>query len=217
MGRDWTARGTIIRHNFFHHIQGPGLHGAMAVYLDDAASGIQIVGNLFYRASRAAFIGGGRDNLVENNIFVDCDPSVHIDDRGLGWMAYHVEAGGIMPERLAEVPYTEEPWRSRYPELLTLLDDEPGAPKGNIVRRNISFDGRWVDIYEKAQPLVVVEDNLIDQNPQFVDLPNLDFRLRHDSPARDLGFQEIPIERIGPYADELRASWPVEKTRRDQD
>ncbi|MHC4325475.1 MAG: right-handed parallel beta-helix repeat-containing protein, partial [Planctomycetota bacterium] len=79
MGRDWTARGTIIRHNYFHDIKGPGLHGAMAVYLDDAASGISIIGNIFHRAGRAAFIGGGRDNLVENNIFVDCPASVHVD------------------------------------------------------------------------------------------------------------------------------------------
>ena len=217
MGRDWTARGTIIRHNFFHDIRGPGLHGAMAVYLDDAASGIQIVGNIFYRASRAAFIGGGRDNLVDNNIFVDCEPSVHVDARGIGWMAYHVEKDGIMPERLAAMPYRDEPWRSRYPELLTLLDDEPGAPKGNVVRRNISVDGRWSDIQEPAIPLVLQEDNLIDQDPHFVDAENLDFRLRSDSPAWDLGFREIPVDRIGPYSDPARATWPVARTRRTED
>jgi hypothetical protein len=59
MGRDWTMRGNLIRHNYFHEISGPGLHGAMAVYLDDAASGTTVFGNVFYRASRAAFIGGG--------------------------------------------------------------------------------------------------------------------------------------------------------------
>ena len=217
MGRDWTARGTAIRHNFFHHIRGPGLHGAMAVYLDDAASGIQIAGNIFYRASRAAFIGGGRDNLVDNNIFVDCEPSVHVDARGIGWMAYHVEADGIMPERLAAMPYREEPWRSRYPQLLTLLADEPGAPRGNIVRRNISVGGRWSDIQEPAVPLVLQEDNLIDQDPHFVDAEHLDFRLRSDSPAWDLGFQEIPVASIGLYADTSRATWPVAKTRRTED
>ena len=214
MGRDWTARGTSIRHNFFHHILGPGLHGAMAVYLDDAASGIQIYGNVFYRAARAAFIGGGRDNLVDNNIFVECEPSVHVDARGLGWMAYHVEPGGIMPERLAAVPYKEEPWSSRYPQLLQLLDNEPGAPKGNVIRRNVSFGGRWADIEEKAEPLVQLADNLIDQNPLFVDAEQMDFRLRPDSPAWDLGFEEIPFDQIGLYRNELRASWPVEKTRR---
>jgi hypothetical protein len=81
MGRDWTARGTVIRYNYFHDISGPGMYGAMAVYLDDAASGITVFGNVFYKAAAAAFIGGGRDNLVENNVFVDCSPAVHVDAR----------------------------------------------------------------------------------------------------------------------------------------
>ena len=217
MGRDWTARGTIIHHNFFHHIRGPGLHGAMAVYLDDAASGIQIYGNVFYRAGRAAFIGGGRDNLVDNNIFIECEPSVHVDARGIGWMAYHVEPGGIMPERLAAVPYKEEPWSSRYPQLLRLMDDDPGAPKGNVIRRNISIGGSWSNIQEAAEPLVQLSDNLIDQDPRFVDAEQMDFRLRPDSPAWGLGFEEIPFDQIGLYRNELRASWPVDKTRRSHE
>ncbi|MDH3252149.1 MAG: right-handed parallel beta-helix repeat-containing protein, partial [Ignavibacteria bacterium] len=73
-GRNWTWRGNVIRYNYWHHLIGPGLHGVMGVYLDDWASGFTIYGNLFYKAGRAAFIGGGRDNVVENNIFVQCAP-----------------------------------------------------------------------------------------------------------------------------------------------
>jgi hypothetical protein len=128
MGRDWTARGTVIRHNYFHHIKGPGLHGAMAVYLDDSASGISIIGNVFHRAGRAAFIGGGRDNLVENNIFVDCSPSVHVDARGVGWMKDHVQEGGTLPKRLEAMPYKQPPWSKKYPTLVNILEDSPGLP-----------------------------------------------------------------------------------------
>ncbi|MBT5876610.1 MAG: right-handed parallel beta-helix repeat-containing protein, partial [Candidatus Latescibacteria bacterium] len=78
MGRDWTEQGVIIRYNHFHDVKGPGLHGAMGVYLDDAASGVTIFGNIFERVSRAAFVGGGRHNTIENNIFIDCEPAVHI-------------------------------------------------------------------------------------------------------------------------------------------
>ncbi|MCZ7636318.1 MAG: hypothetical protein M5U12_09950 [Verrucomicrobia bacterium] len=45
-------------------------------------SGTEITGNIFYRVQRAAFLGG-RDHLVVNNIFVDCDPAVEVDGRGL--------------------------------------------------------------------------------------------------------------------------------------
>ena len=199
MGRDWTERGIVIRHNYFHDIQGPGLHGAMAVYLDDAASGITVYGNVFYRAARAAFIGGGRDNVVENNIFVACDPSVHVDARGLGWMRYHVEEGGIMPERLAEMPCSTPLWRTRYPRLIDILDKDPGAPTGNRIIRNISLDGAWSHIEDLAEPLVEMADNLIDEDPKFVDKANLNFRLREDSPAWKLGFKDIPFEKIGLY------------------
>ncbi|MCF7974804.1 MAG: right-handed parallel beta-helix repeat-containing protein [Phycisphaerae bacterium] len=205
MGRDWTARGTVIRHNYFHDIKGPGLHGAMAVYLDDSASGISILGNIFYRAGRAMFIGGGRDNLVENNVFVDCPASLHVDARGVGWMAYHVQGDGILPTRLRDMPTREAVWRHKYPGLVTLLDDDPGLPKGNVVRRNISYGGTWLDVESKALPLIAFEDNLVDTDPQFVNPRTQDFRLRSDSPAFALGFQPIPVEKIGLYADENRS------------
>jgi uncharacterized Ntn-hydrolase superfamily protein len=214
MGRDWTARGTIIRHNYFHDIKGPGLHGAMAVYLDDAASGISIIGNVFNRAGRAAFIGGGRDNLVENNIFVDCEASVHVDARGIGWMKYHVDAGGTLPERLKAMPYKQPPWSEKYPRLVNILDESPGEPSGNIVRHNISFSGKWLDVESKAMPLIKFEDNLVDKDPHFVDVEHQDFRLRPDSPAFDLGFKQIPVEKIGLYSDEYRtrdAPYPPSK------
>ncbi|MDA1275416.1 MAG: right-handed parallel beta-helix repeat-containing protein [Verrucomicrobia bacterium] len=198
MGRDWTARGTVIRHNYFHDIQGPGLHGAMAVYLDDSASGITVFGNVFYRAGRAAFIGGGRDNLIENNIFVDCNPSVHVDARGLGWMRDHVEGDGILPKRLASVPYQKSPWSDRYPQLLNLLEDEPGAPKGNTIARNISVGGKWLNLEKAAAPLVRFDDNWVDKDPGFMDRDNLDFRIRTGSPVFETGFKQIPIEQIGP-------------------
>ena len=198
MGRDWTARGTIIRHNYFHDIEGPGLWGANAVYLDDAASGIRVVGNLFVRAGRAAFIGGGRDCLVENNVFVDCPASVHVDARGLGWMTNHIEAGGTLPERLGKTPYQTPPWSELYPELLTVLTDEPGAPKYNLVRRNVSFGGKWLNVEAKAMPLVLFQDNLVDVDPHFVDAARGNYQLRDDSPAFALGFQRLPLDRIGP-------------------
>jgi len=209
MGRDWTARGTVIRHNFFHHISGPGLYGANGVYLDDAASGITVFGNVFYRVTRAAFIGGGRDNAVENNLFVDCVPAVHVDARGLGWMRYHVEGDGTLPTRLKEVPYKEPPWSTRYPQLASILEDEPGAPKGNLIARNICQGQTWDDVEEAARPYLAFQDNFIADDVGLADAAAMDFRLRADSPAWRIGFEPIPLERIGLYPDELRASWPV--------
>jgi hypothetical protein len=46
-------------------------------------------------------------------------------------------------------------------------------------------------------------------DPLFRDGAHDDFRLEPSSPAFALGFQPIPVEKIGPYRDELRASWPI--------
>ncbi|OGV83613.1 MAG: hypothetical protein A3K19_07755 [Lentisphaerae bacterium RIFOXYB12_FULL_65_16] len=46
-------------------------------------------------------------------------------------------------------------------------------------------------------------------DPLFVDPDKDDYRLKPDSPALPLGFQPIPVEKIGPYAHPLRASWPI--------
>jgi hypothetical protein len=46
-------------------------------------------------------------------------------------------------------------------------------------------------------------------DPQFVAPEKDDYRLQPGSPAFKLGFQPIPVEKIGPYADPSRATWPI--------
>ncbi|MGC9003147.1 MAG: right-handed parallel beta-helix repeat-containing protein [bacterium] len=194
-GRDWTWRGNIIRFNSFRDINGFGGRGCVGVYLDDALCGTLVYGNIFQRVTNAAFIGGGRDNVFENNIFIDCNPAVHIDARAMGWMREAVNT--ILKERLLQVPYKEPPWRERYPQLVNILEDEPEKPKGNIVRKNICVGGRWLDLEEVARPYVIFEDNLRDVDPRFIDMKKGDFRLAKDSPAFKIGFKPIPFEKIG--------------------
>ena len=203
-GRDWTWRGTVIRYNFLHHITGRGGEGCMGVYLDDMLSGTRVHGNVFYRVSEAVFIGGGRDNIVDGNIFVDCSPAVHVDARAMNWAAYHVDT--TMKEGLRAVPYQQSPWRDRYPGLVGILDDEPAAPKGNVIARNICVRGQWEEIEEEARPFVRLEANLLDRDPLFVDEAHMNFQLRADSPAYRSGFEPIPVEKIGLYPDERRVA-----------
>jgi len=209
-GRNWTMRGTVIRHNYLHHINGFRGRGCVGVYLDDMFCGTVIFGNVFYKVTRAAFIGGGRDNTIENNIFVDCPRAIHIDARALGWAAPSVPT--TMMSRLKAMPYTSDLWRKRYPRLVNILDDEPAKPKGNVVRRNIAVGERWNDITARARPFIRLKDNLFDVDPKFEDPEHPEragFRLRPDSPAWKLGFKPIPFEKIGLVNDDTRASWPV--------
>jgi hypothetical protein len=212
-GRNWTMRGTVIRHNYFHHVDGFEGRGCVGVYLDDQFCGAEVYGNVFYKVRRAAMIGGGRDSTIENNIFVDCVPATHVDARGLGWAADGFEG---LKHGLESMPYKTPPWSTRYPKLVHILDDDPMAPKGNLIARNICVGGRWGDFEGKAKPLVKFQDNLLDQDPRFVDAAHQNFQLRDDSPAYKLGFKRIPIDKIGLYQDEQRASWPVEHPGRGE-
>ena len=205
-GRNWTMRGTVIRHNYFHHIQGFEGRGCVGVYLDDQFCGTEIVGNLFYKVTRAAMIGGGRDCTIANNVFIDCVPATHVDARGLGWAASGRD--GLVHD-LKAMPYREPLWAGRYPKLVNILDEDPMAPRGNLIARNICLGGRWGDFEAKAKPMVTFQDNLLDQDPRFVDAEHLNFQLQDDSPALKLGFHRIPIEKIGLYQAPTRASWPV--------
>lgn len=223
-GRSWTLRGHVIRHNYLHHLAGKDGGPCNGIYLDDLFSSALVRGNVFYQVLRPVFLGGGRDNIIENNVFVDCPKALHIDCRALGWCGPHAD-GRIKEARergtIAGVRYKEPPFSTRWPELVKLLDDDPKSPKGNVVRRNIFWAGRgenirrvqngeppqegwWDDIALKIRPLVKLEDNLVNVDPRFVDERAGNFQLRADSPAWKLGFERIPVEKIGLYQDERR-------------
>jgi hypothetical protein len=211
-GRNWVMRGTVVRHNYLHHINGFEGRGCVGVYLDDMWCGTEIIGNVFYRVTNAAFIGGGRDVTIANNIFVECNPSVHVDARAMGWAKYHTD-GWVQELKEKQthlgVPLLKPPYIDRYPAIATLTTGDPYAPEGNVIARNVHWGGRWEGIEAKAKPMLKMEDNLIDEDPRFVDAKRLNFQLRDDSPAYALGFQRIPVEEIGLYENPDRASWPV--------
>lgn len=202
MGRDWTERGVQIRHNYFHDTGGVGM-GSMGVYLDDCASGATVYGNIFCRTQRAVFIGGGRDHRVDNNIFVDCEPAVHVDSRGLDARpVWHDMIYKTMRESALAVRFLEPPYITRYPELRTIEPyyavDTGVPPEGNVIVHNVCWRGKWLDLRWKWEnPKIEIRDNLVDSDPLFVNLERGDFRLRPESPAWKTGFKTIPVERIG--------------------
>ena len=198
-GRDWTCRGNRIRHNFIHHTGGVGM-GSMGVYMDDCVSGTEVFGNVFYKVHWAMFIGGGRDHRVENNLFVDCDPAVRMDGRGLDrspvWfnMVYDT-----MKKSLAAVP--QELYRQRYPAIANLdryYEKTDGVPpENNVVARNVCV-GKWLEVgWHAKQEMLKLEQNYVGPDPGFAAPDKMDFRIKADSPVWATGFQAIPWDQIG--------------------
>jgi hypothetical protein len=160
MGRDWTARGTVISDNHIHDIApNVAMGSTKGVYLDDQASGITVRSNLFERVNEAVFIGGGRDNLVEDNKFIDTATAIHLDARGKTWEKAMVEdKNGQLQKGLRSVPYNQTPYKDRYPHLANILEDEPGAPKYNVYRRNQVIGNARLDISKDAEAGISIED-----------------------------------------------------------
>jgi hypothetical protein len=222
VGRDWTQRGNVLRYNYWHDIVGSTGYGGMTIYLDDQHCGHTIHGNLFERCMQPVFVGGGDDNVITNNVFLDCWKSAHLDNRGMGWQKQATDdPKDTLRTRLGSMPYTNALWRARYPELVDILDDDPGVPKRNVFAGNISAGGRWDDIAPAIRQHQVVTNNLVfDADKDWArltkDAAGQPARLQFKEPeaVKAIGFVPWPLERMGLYADERRASWPVTRAVR---
>ncbi len=210
-GRDWTFRGNRIRHNFIHHTGGVGM-GSMGVYMDDCVSGTEVFGNIFYKVHWAMFIGGGRDHQVVNNLFVDCDPAVRMDGRGLDKTpVWYNMVYDYMKQQLAAVP--QPLYRERYPAINSLdpyySSTNGFPPEGNVIARNVCV-GKWLEVGWHAKPeMLRRENNLTNAVGSLVaDISDnskaADFAFRRDLATSVPGIQRIPMERIGLRDDELR-------------
>lgn len=144
-GRDWSARGTVIRRNLFHKMRGVKLY-ENGVYLDDQLSGTTVTMNAFVDCRLGLMVGGGRDNTVSENFFYDCDKAMHLDARGLGWAS---DGFAGLKSSLEKVPYRSAAWTRKYPGIERILEDEPMAPKGNTVSGNVLLNsGKDTDSLE---------------------------------------------------------------------
>lgn len=138
-GRDWTSHGHVIRGNLFSAIDGTESRFQNAVYLDDMASGFTVESNLFVECNWGILAGGGRDNVIRDNIFAGCSKALSYDARGVGWMAPHIAnpETSTLHKNLAAMPVATEPWSSRFPTLAAYLTDRFGRPVGSSVTGSV--------------------------------------------------------------------------------
>ncbi len=75
---------------------------------------------------------------------------------------------------------------------------------GEFTNKNISVTNAW-----SAWQALGMDVHSVIADPLFKNAAKDDYRMKAGSPAFKLGFVQIPVEKIGPYKDELRASWPI--------
>ena len=182
-------RGVVIRWNRWVDIRGGTHTGAAGVRLDDMISGVVVYGNVFERCGSAMFGGvqihGGKDNLVDNNLFLDCFAGVSFSRWGEKlWLE---RAGQFFKE--AETPLYLE----RYPELANL---RTGADV-NYLSRNIFVRCGEVFLRDGGVPRVVLSGVIAGPtNPGALESNGA---LNKEKAFRARLFDEIPVSLIGPY------------------
>ena len=227
-GRDWTARGNVIRYNFIHHTTGVPDWGVRFVHLDDLTSGTEIYGNVCYKLEDGIAVCGGHDNKIHDNLFVQCKETIDLASRGIDMFQSDGKGGFVLAKdakypqiakRLIEYKWNQPPYSERYPKLVEVFKMNPiAAPWWNDIQRNIAVDcSRHIRQTPQSQAwLCSIEDNWSGLDPGFVepDHTKLDFRFKPDCEAYSkTKFQPIPFDKIGVYASPDRASWPVECRR----
>lgn len=149
--RDWTQRGNIIRYNEWHHLGGFGKasswqpvqdgrvrfeypHFTWGIYMDDPTSGNLIFGNVLYDVPVCGLHNhGGRDNVWENNVLIDC-PAFQAGSLSPDWLEWPA-----IVKRLQQVCQPGSVYFERYPSLRDYTEREPEAMTGLKFRRNLVY------------------------------------------------------------------------------
>lgn len=257
-GRDWiSSRGSVIRYNYFHDSLGYGQdkgrwvspHFSWGIYLDDNAGGVDVIGNIVIRARNGLLhLHNGRDNLIENNIFID---GAQQQVQYSGWNKTHNFWLKHLPTMIKGYnSIKDQPAWKDMRNISIQPEQAPGFDglimSGNTFKRNIVYytnpraelfklsnvpfsrnQWDWNLYWHKNMPLGIPQKNVkkadewkewkalgqdahsVVADPLFINPGNGDYRLRNDSPAFALGFKPIPLDKIGPYKSDLRASWPI--------
>lgn len=193
-----TYRGNVIRNNHIHSVGGFDNKNVVAIYLDDFASETTVEGNVIEKSLRGIVIGGGRDNVVRNNMVRDCLAAIQIDSRGETWASHHVaNSDENFESHLETVQHVESLYVERYPKLGTLLSDSPEIAKGNVIESNVVQCPIAIDLIGIAKDLVDIRNNTRRTDEVFRDALANDFQVEGSELAGQLNILSIPFESIG--------------------
>ena len=203
LGRDREDSGNIIRYNVILDVVGlkTSETGEMltpyytwGIYLDDYSSGTQVIGNVVARTFRgAAHVHLGRNNVFENNIFIDslerqfeCNGR---DDMVNNRFTRNIVAwhdGSLMRIRGGNGACLSQCDHNLY----WMVGQDLSNPKE--LAEPLTPRGTWQQWREAG-----FDEHSVVADPQFVDPAKDDYRLKPNSPALNLGFTPIPFDKIG--------------------
>lgn len=131
-------RGFVMRYNYFHHIgSGRNIVGQAGIRLDDMISSVLMYGNVFLRSSGGQFggihINGGKDNILDNNLFIDCKRAFGYFSWGeKRWIQMLDKVGPV--RRQAGFDPDSPGYKEKYPDFTTIRENIDR----NFVTRNLA-------------------------------------------------------------------------------
>jgi parallel beta-helix repeat protein len=162
------------------------------IYLDSYAGGYTVVDNITYRNSHGGImLQGGKDNIVQNNVFVDSSR------RQVSVSNHMNNSTGVVFEK--NIVYFTD---STLPAMTTYKLSEQTIQIDNNLYFTPSPGKLWIN-----SPGVVsfadwvqkgYDVHSIIADPLFVDKDKDNYTLKMDSPAFNLGFRQIDISTVGP-------------------
>lgn len=153
--------------------------------LDDAVSSIIVHGNYFENCAHRIFgcvqINGGRNNIIDNKMFVTSHKGVNVG----GWTnrrwGNYLSSPGVRRQMEVLTPVREEPYLSRYPGITRLLEDGPL----NYLTRNV--------VVGRGRVFSGVQETICYANRRFPEMPS------SEQLAAEPSFRPLPPhDAIGP-------------------
>ncbi len=207
-GLNWAGRGVQVKYNYIHdihcNIDGAPL-GVFGVYMDGGQCDMQVVGNVFENLSKNARgiqIGGGRDVVIMNNMFINCDSALWMVDvmTNVNLEQRHYPSLRSLDEKVDLA--NNEIWKETFPNLYKLMelpDSQKQLPEGNIFTNNLTLNTTLLTGVVAKNYSDVSKNYTISSSDGFVDFANKNFTLKEDSPifTRHPEFKPLPFTRMG--------------------
>lgn len=172
-GRSFSYYGNVIRYNYLHDI-GEGAFKPNGIYLDDYLSGQEVCYNVIANVRGAGILGGGgRDNKIYNNVFLNATMSY--DERARvsynnGNVDYTDTENGNFWKLVKSAKSLYTKWNVQLTSVFDITNDVAildtanfGVnPANNVIKDNLfaSGNGNHYSIRSYVQKFSTVENNI---------------------------------------------------------
>lgn len=186
-----SYQGVVIRYNRWSDIRGGTVHGAAGVRLDDMISGVSIFGNIFERCGHLHFGGvqihGGKDNLVENNLFYNCHAAVSFTPYGEKRWIEQLDSPVMKKKLFEDVDIHSDLYQTKYPNLKNITKNVDI----NTIKNNLIVDCTHLFLRDNGK------NN--EENNTLIQAEGKDIEyLCSPEILSKYGLQLIPLRKIGP-------------------